>query len=292
MNYKSFFRNTSFFLVAFTLILSCTKDPVKPTGPGNPSPLGDTILKDISYAGNAANKLDLYLPGGRTAATKTIILIHGGGWNSGDKNELSFFASGWQKMGFAVANINYRWATVDNPDNYTMQMNDIDAVTTFLNANAGSYHINTSAFYITGHSAGAHLSLAYAYTRGAAKIKAAGGMATPTNLFTATQDNPLVALYTIVPFTGSFLNDVSAPRYKDWSPYYHVTSATVPTILFQGESDIIVFKSQSQQLESLLNNNKVPNKVIMYPNIYHDWWADGNLVNNTLDETAAWFNKY
>ncbi len=292
MNYKSFFRNASLLIVAITLLVSCTKDPVKPVDPGNPSPLGDTILKDISYAGNAANKLDLYLPGGRTAATKTIILIHGGGWNSGDKNELSFFGAGWQKRGFAVANINYRWATQGNPDNYTMQMNDIDAATTFLTSNANLYHINASSFYITGHSAGAHLSLAYAYTRGAAKIKAAAGMATPTNLFTATQDNPLVALSTIVPYTGSFLNDISAPRYKDWSPYYHVSSSTVPTILFQGDIDFIVLKNQAQQLQAVLINNNVPNKLIIYPNIFHDWWADGNLVNNTLDETAAWFNKY
>lgn len=289
MNYKRIFFNVILYFFVIVVFISCAKDPVKP---GDPTPLGDTTLKDLSYSGNAANKMDLYLPGGRTAATKTIILIHGGGWNSGDKSELSFFAVGWQKSGFAVANINYRWATLDNPDNYTMQMNDIDAATTFLTANANSYHINASTFYITGHSAGAHLSLAYAYTRGAAKIKAAAGMATPTNLFTATQDNPLVALSTIVPFTGSFLNDISAPRYKDWSPYYHVSSATVPTILFQGEADIVVFKNQSQQLKTVLNNNNVPNKLIMYPGIYHDWWADGNLVNNTLDETVAWFNKY
>ncbi|MEO5500490.1 MAG: hypothetical protein ABIR31_03520 [Ginsengibacter sp.] len=57
------------------------KDPEKPV---DPTPLGDTTLKDLSYAGNGANKMDLYLPGGRTAATKTIILIHGDGWNSGD----------------------------------------------------------------------------------------------------------------------------------------------------------------------------------------------------------------
>lgn len=292
MNHKSFFSNSIIFFLSLILLVSCTKEPVKQEGPELPSALGDTILKNLSYSGNAANKMDLYLPGGRTSATKTIILIHGGGWNSGDKNELSFFGVGWQKRGFAVANINYRLATQGNPDNFTMQMDDIDAVTSFLRANANQYKINTTSFYITGHSAGAHLSLAYAYIRGASKVKAAGGMATPTNLFTATQDNPLVALSTIVPYTGSFLNDISAPRYKDWSPYYHVSSSTVPTILFQGDIDIIVLKNQAQQLQTVLNNNNVPNKLIIYPNIFHDWWADGNLVNNTLDETAAWFNKY
>ncbi|MEO9053235.1 MAG: hypothetical protein ABI280_15655, partial [Ginsengibacter sp.] len=132
MSYRPIFFSVVRYFIVLIIFISCTKDPAGPGDPGNPPPLGDTLLKDLSYSGNAANKMDLYLPGGRTAATKTIILIHGGGWNSGDKNELSFFASGWQKMGFAVANINYRWATVDNPDNYTMQMNDIDAATTFL----------------------------------------------------------------------------------------------------------------------------------------------------------------
>ncbi|MEO5500489.1 MAG: prolyl oligopeptidase family serine peptidase [Ginsengibacter sp.] len=110
-------------------------------------------------------------------------------------------------------------------------------------------------------------------------------------VITSTQDNPLVAS-TIVSYTGSFLNDLSAPRYMDWNPYYHVSPATVPTILFQGDADIVVFKNQSQQLQTVLNNNHVPDKLILYAKIFHDWWAVGNLVNNTLDETAAWFNKY
>jgi acetyl esterase/lipase len=45
---------------------------------------------NVSYGTDASQKMDIYLPPGRTtAATKAIILIHGGGWSSGDKSDFA-----------------------------------------------------------------------------------------------------------------------------------------------------------------------------------------------------------
>lgn len=284
-------KNLVYLLLAFVfassfVLPSCKKDH-------SSFPLTDTTLKNISYGNNPANNLDLLLPSNRTKNTKVVIVIHGGGWNAGDKSELSFIAQGLKQRGFAVANVNYRLSPQSN-DNYKMQLDDIDNVVGYLNQNASFYTFSKQSIYITGHSAGAHLSLSYAYTRNAGgKIKAVAGMATPTNLFTgATANLGIVGATTITPYLGGPLNSASEQRYKDASPFYHVSKSTVPTILFQGDIDVIVPKDQAVSLADALNKNGVANKLIIYPSVFHDWWANQSLVKNTLDETAAWFNGH
>ncbi|MEO9023194.1 MAG: alpha/beta hydrolase [Ginsengibacter sp.] len=278
-------------LVVAVFLFSCNKE-VTVVAPPHSFPLADTVIQNVSYGNNNAYKLDLGLPGNRSNETKMVIVIHGGSWSGGDKGELNFMTVGLKARGFAVANINYRLSP-QSDDNYAMQLDDIDSVVSFLKKNAAYYIFNPQHFYITGHSAGAHLSLSYAYTRNQnGTIEAASGMASPTNLFNAAYYNTVIDGPLITPYLGAPLNSTSAQRYKDCSPYYHVNKNTVPTILFQGDLDFVIQKEQSNDLGYLLTQNGVANKVIIYPFVFHDWWSNGDLVKNTLDETAAWFNKY
>lgn len=272
-------------VISLCIFFSCKK---KEKDIRIPVPTVDTFFQNVSYGSNPALKVDLQLPNNRNAYTKLIILIHGGGWNAGDKNDLAFFAAGWKARGFAVANINYRLSP-QTTDNYKMQLDDIDSVVQFLNANAKYYGYGAS-FYMIGHSAGAHLSLSYAYTRNSAKkIKAVGGMATPTDLV-AGAGLPLTSQL-ISEFLGVPLNVNTEERYKLCSPYYQVSTFSIPTILFQGDLDFIVPKDQSINLSSKLSLLGVSNKLVVFPFVFHDWWGNTNLVTQTLDETAIWFNQ-
>lgn len=277
--------------VAMMMLLFACKKNNSDNQPALPSI--DTTVRNVSYGNNPANILDLYLPQNRTNSTKLIVLIHGGGWNAGDKNELAFFADGFKARGFAVVNINYRLSP-QSTDNYNMQLDDIAKAVDFLNIKASYYKFNNGTYYIMGHSAGAHLALSYAYVRnGNGKIRAVAGLASPTDLFAgATENFGIVGSTTIAPYLGGPLNPSSEAKYKDASPIYHVTKATVPTILFQGNADLIVPLSQATSLDNKLKQNGVAEKLIVYPGVSHNWWGNANLVKNTLDETAAWFNKY
>lgn len=279
------------FLLPLLFLFSCEKNEGGTTPPDS-FPLKDTIIKNISYGNNAAYQLDLGLPGNRTTDSKVVIVIHGGGWSSGDKGELNFMTEGLKKRNFVVANINYRLSP-QSSDNYKMQLDNIDSVIHFLVKKSSFYIFGKEQFYITGHSAGAHLALSYSYTRnGDHKIKAVGGMAAPTNLPHAVYYNTNITAPLLTPYLGVAYTTASEPLYKKCSPYFNVNSNTVPTILFQGDIDVIVQKEQATMMTAMLNQNSVPNKLIMYPFTFHDWWANGDFVKNTLDETAAWFNKY
>lgn len=278
-----------FYGSALLILASCNKEnPVDPVV----SPAKDTTILNVSYGNDASQKMDLYLPAGRTDTTRLIILIHGGGWSSGDKAELSVLAQGWKARRFAVANINYRLSP-QSDDNYKMQLDDIASAIAKLQTDAAGFIYSKSKLYITGHSAGAQLALAYAYTRNSSGlIKAIGGMASPTNLFSMAYYNPNLYAQLLTPYLGVPLNGSTTDRYTSASPYYQATSQSVPTILFQGDIDIIVQKEQSQSLAHHLTELNVPNKLIIYPFTFHDWWTNGDFLMNTLDETAVWFRKY
>lgn len=276
-------------LVLCTALVSC--DPSKnydhPVAPGK-----DTTFTDLSYSAPEACKFDLYLPGGRTDTTPVIILIHGGGWKEGSKTDLSFFGKAFQKKGFVVANTNYRLSP-QSDDNFKMQLDDISALKTFLTGNSRKYLYSGSRYFIIGHSAGAHLALSFAYTRNDDHIiKAAGGMATPTNLFNMAYYNPTLYASLLTPYLGAPLSSATTELYKSASPYYQATSASVPTILFQGDLDIIVNKDQATSMDARLQELGVDHKLIIFPFVFHDWWTNGDFLNNTIDETCGWFWKY
>jgi acetyl esterase/lipase len=201
--------NLLLYVAIAVILFSCDPQTIDPPPPPPPGPLTDTTVQNISYGTNASQKFDLGLPAGRTVATPLIIAIHGGGWSQGDKNELTWLLNGMKQRGFAIANINYR-LTLNQPDNYKMQLDDVDSAVQFTLRLASTYTFNNQKLYIVGHSAGGHLAASYSYTKNAnGKIKAAGTMAAPLDLFAMNYYNPTIYNATL-------------SRYAIVSNYYHL----------------------------------------------------------------------
>ena len=286
------------FALSILLILSlagCEPTPIDPPPPPPSGPLRDTTINNISYGVNASQKFDLGLPAGRTSTTPLVIVVHGGGWATGDKGELTWLLNGLKQRGYAVANINYR-LTLNQPDNYKMQLDDVDSAVQFSLRLSSTYTFNGLKLYIVGHSAGGHLSMSYAYTRNTAgKVKAVGSMAGPSDLFAMSYYNFSIYNLILQPYLGVPLFPASAAatqRYKDCSPYYTATVAAPPTIFFHGEQDIVVTPDQSSNMYTKLGTLGVDRRIITYPFVFHDWWTDGVKTANTMDELKTWFTNH
>ncbi len=280
------------FIFITGLLVSCQPEAVPPKPV---AAIGDTTIQNISYGANASQKFDLGLPGDRTLNTPLVVVIHGGGWSTGDKTELSWMVKGLKQRGFAVANINYS-LTLNTPDNYKMQLDDVDSAVQYISRKETEYTFNGQKVYVVGHSAGGHLALCYAYTRnGNGKVKAAGSMAGPTNLFSLAYYNAVIYDPILKPFLGMSLfpaTTASEERYKTCSPQFQAGKTSAPTIFFYGELDPIVNPDQSTGMAYTLSTLGVDKKLVPYPFTFHDWWADGTKVNNTLDELKTWFNGH
>ena len=280
------------FVSIITLLSSCQPEEVPPKSTG---PLTDTTITNISYGTDASQKIDLGLPADRTTSTPLVVVVHGGGWSTGDKSELSWMINGFKQRGFAVANINYR-LTLNTSDNYKMQLDDINSAVEFVLGKATEYSFNGQKLYIVGHSAGAHLSLSYAYTRNAnGKVKAVGSMAGPTNLFSMSYYNAVIYDPILKPFLGISLfplTTASEQRYKACSPLFQASSTVPPSIFFHGDLDPVVNPDQSTSMVNTLGTLGVDKKIVHYPLTFHDWWSDANKANNTLDELKDWFTGH
>ena len=102
----------------------------------------DTIVSaktmlNVSYGTSSEQQMDIYLPANRnTTSTKVLVMIHGGGWNSGDKSDLTQYADTMRKRlpDYAVFNINYRLALGSNL--FPTQENDVKSAIQFIINNA------------------------------------------------------------------------------------------------------------------------------------------------------------
>jgi acetyl esterase/lipase len=123
----------------------------------------------LSYGGNGAQSLDLYMPQEPpNVPMPTVVLAHGGLWQSGDKSALDTLCRNvvLQSGGTqACASINYRLSqniggvcSAPGVDTYSDQIVDMASAYALLQSDAGAYGLDAARMYVGGHSAGGHLS--------------------------------------------------------------------------------------------------------------------------------------
>ncbi|MFN2437980.1 MAG: alpha/beta hydrolase fold domain-containing protein [Chitinophagaceae bacterium] len=100
-------------------------------------------------------KMDLYLPPKIKGPSPVVINIHGGGWNKGVKESQTGFST-FFKMGYAVANIEYR---LTGQATAPAAIEDTRCALIYLIKHAAELNIDVNKIVIMGGSAGGHLAL-------------------------------------------------------------------------------------------------------------------------------------
>ena len=112
-----------------------------------------------------------------------FVLVHGGGWTMGNKEEVQYMADFLAQRGFKVFSIQYRLSQqgVFNPA-YQMPMQDVDSFMKYLMDNKKRFAIEHANVSIGGPSAGGHLSLYEAIHTNKMYYQCAVSIAGPTQL--------------------------------------------------------------------------------------------------------------
>lgn len=251
-----------------------------------------TSFEDTSYGPHERNVLDLYLPKD-TAETGLILFIHGGAWVAGDKSSYTSAAKDWcNQYSVAAATINYRYLSPD----VTMAdiTDDIDAAVSKIKELAEENGIKIGKMLLTGHSAGGHLSMLYAYSKAdtaAITPAAVANYCGPTDLNDPNffinndlgTDNVLMLLsYS----TGIDITQENIDEYRDeiaaFSPITYVDENTVPTIINHGMTDTVVPYSNAVSLDEKMTQYGVNHVFNTYPDSGH------GLDNNKDNEDYAY----
>jgi acetyl esterase/lipase len=125
---------------------------------------------DVPYASlSESQKLDIYIPVGG-GPYPLIIIIHGGGFETGDKagaNEKQR-VNLLVRRGFAVASINYR---LSGEAVYPAQIHDVKTAVRFLRSKAAEYRIDPNRLGAWGASAGGTLASLLGTTCGVEELE-------------------------------------------------------------------------------------------------------------------------
>lgn len=111
-------------------------------------------------------KMDIVLPPNATTTNKQplIVFIHGGGFVTGDKDDMTLQALSYAKAGYVVASINYRLTQNQANDSSRLMsrkhaLEDVGNAIRFLKVNYQTYNIDITRVLTVGSSAGGGLSL-------------------------------------------------------------------------------------------------------------------------------------
>ena len=108
---------------------------------------------DLRYGKSPGETLDLF-PARKGDGT-CLMFIHGGYWRSRDKQDFSFLAPPWVSAGVSLAIVNYDLCPTVTVEEIVRQMLRAGR---WLWLHAEEYGMDEERLYVTGHSAGGHLT--------------------------------------------------------------------------------------------------------------------------------------
>ena len=264
-------------LIIFTLTSCSSNDTGNPSTPAYDINVAQNFT-NVAYGNDPQQIMDVYLPANRTADTKIIILVHGGAWVGGSKEDFATTVPiiKTQFPDHAIVNINYRLATNISPA-FPKQIEDLQKVISYLKDNSYDYTVDNSFAFI-GASAGAHLSMLYSYKYDTAhEIKAVCNIVGPADFL-----DPAYTTHSLYGFAAQSLlgsTTITEQMIAEVSPVAHVTAQAPPTIMFYGGVDPLIPSSQGPRLKAALDNAGVYNEYNFYANGGHGDWDAATMTD-------------
>jgi acetyl esterase/lipase len=219
-------------------------------------------------------KMDLYLPPKEIGPSPVVINIHGGGWNHGVKESQTGFNT-FFKMGFAVANIEYR---LTGQATAPAAVEDARCALLYLVKNAKELNIDVDKIVVMGGSSGGHLALMAGLLGndhrfdgncpGAGNVKVAAiidkyGI---TDVWDWGYGKNITSK-SATRWLGDKANDQSFAATV--SPLHYVTKNSPPVFIVHGDADPTVPYQQSVDLHKKLQDAGVKTEFLTVPGGLH-----------------------
>ena len=214
-----------------------------------------TVEQDVVFGtgGGRDLKCNVYHPPQPGPNRPAVLLVHGGGWMTGDPMQLHGYGILLGRIGYVCVSTSYRLA---GESKWPAQIQDVKACLRWMRANADKLGIDPDKISVEGNSAGAHLSLMVAGTANVPEFEEAG-----ENMNQSSAVSCVVNVYGPSDFTQSYGKSVDAHEVLPlWfggdlttardlhikgSPLYWVTPAAAPTLCIHGTEDKYVAHEQA-----------------------------------------------
>jgi pectinesterase len=256
-----------------------------------------TTLKDTPY-GNRDLHLDLFRPkGGKKLPA--LIMIHGGGWSSGDKSMEVPLAQQIAARGYVAITVEYQLS----PEAlYPAAVYNIKTAIRWVRAHAAEYKINADKISVSGSSAGGQLAALTGLTSNLEKFEGDQGY---NNYNTSIQaiivvdgainflaplslNNKRNAHSADVVWLGGFFKD-KPETWKEASPIYYA-GKNAPPMLFLN-SGYPRFHAGQDELIGILKGYNIYTEVHAFNVKIHPFWLFHPWFDQTVNYMSSFLDK-
>ena len=279
-----------------------------------------TVLKDLKYGEGEREIYDLYLPEDKTdpKATHLILFIHGGSWQSGDKEDGQYWCRNLASKGYTTASICYTLKTKTTDTNILLVNSQVKAAVGAIKEKCAEEGIVLVDMATNGFSAGACQAMMYGWDTDdqdpALPVKFIIQQSGPTTLdpkiwrngevhklvlmFTGLDGSPKGDAQWISQFCGEtvtedMVRDGSAEAYwQKVSPYTCITDTSVPIVFAYGVLDGIVPPASRIVLQQALEAHNVQYTSIVMENSGHVLACDLDEQRLFLEYVDKYCAKY
>lgn len=254
---------------------------------------------DVVYTNAAGTelRLDVAQPQARQSPLPAVLVIHGGAWREGGKEENRKLLADFARRGYVAISPQYRFCP-ESP--FPAQVHDVKAAVRWVRANAASLGVDSDSIGAMGFSAGGQLALMLGLTGPADGFEGKNASSSPGSGVRAVVSYfaPLdLADPALSEFGKSLVancligNDRSrAALAKKSSPLTFVGAGDAPVLAFQGTKDPLVPYRQALRLAEALTAAGVPGRVELLVGAGHGW--QGEEYDRTMKETFEFFDRH
>ncbi len=254
---------------------------------------------DVTYAtvGGETLQMDIAMPVGVEGPVPGVLVIHGGGWMAGKRQDMTPLAKQLAQRGYVAATISYRLAPKHR---YPAQIEDAKAAARYLRAHAKELKILPDRLGAVGGSAGAHLAMMLGvmdaedgiegngeYMEHPSKVQAVVSFVGPTYL-PRDSYNPAQTM-----ILRAWLGDDPLKKQdvlKEASPLTYVNAGDAPLLCFFGSADPLVSYDQAFGISDALAKAGVPGRVELLLGAGHSWPEPE--MSRTIAATIEFFDTH
>jgi acetyl esterase/lipase len=197
-------------------------------------PRSGSVQKDILYSPSAQLKLDAFVPrgSGQGKPLPAVILVHGGGWEAGDKvTYVTPLFEPLARSGLTWFSIDYRLTPEhENED----QLEDVRQAIRFVRAEHARFNIDPARIVLVGESASGQIVMQVA-----AEDSAIAGVVSFYGVYDlpamVTDTSPRSLLVRL--FRRTVLDDESRALLRKYSPLFRAHKGMPPVLLVNGTGE-------------------------------------------------------
>jgi acetyl esterase/lipase len=244
------------------------------------------VEANVRYSRYAETVLDIFQP--RSPALKdrpAAIVIHGGGWVSGAKEDVvQVLCAPLVERGFVVANVDYRLAAAAPAP---AAVNDIFEAAAWLAQRSAGYRIDPKRIITIGHSAGGELALMAALAPESAGFGPATKIAAVVNISGVADVAGQIERDYVATWLGAAADRMDLARRL--SPLTYVRKGAPPVLTIHGDADASVPYEQAVRLTSALKQAGSDAELITVKGAGHEFGRDQ--VNWLWPQIFKWLKK-